>query len=448
MKRLATVIILSLVFFLGVAGFFKVARASEEHNIRGLAKTDDFGYISFNCLDDDAANHFPYTFPFQFGIAPCSLSQHGVNLDFNNNFSGYAWNPSLGFINFGVTTTPPDNYAFNAHCQKTCNLSNNCSACYNDEDQRIYGWARAEDGTWIELNSALVPEVAMTNYLAPQPGIFSGYASSSFGSIKFNCATTPSTCGTEDYWVYLWRLEFKEMSAPNWSFSEACYSSARKAVFKWLRRGGVQTAYQVMINTSNTTSSQVFDSGKQISGSASQLVCPGPACAFIPAYNTPYYWWVRLWDENDEATEFFQFDTTTNGVLTDNVAANQATSPNPTLTFTTYKHEFPTPYFNWDPLDILVGTSTYFTSNSSYYNSGGGPAQSCAGGGCQFDWTSSDDAIIYTPTNSTTTIIFTNNHSQTVSLKVTDADQYYCSTSSPALTINFALPLWKEVRAQ
>ncbi|MDD3285689.1 MAG: hypothetical protein PHG95_03600 [Patescibacteria group bacterium] len=430
---------------------FEVARASVNENIRGLASSSQ-GYISFNCLDDDFAGRFPFTFTFQFNVPPCSFSQHGVNLNFDNTFSGLAWNSSLGFIDFGSSTTPPaPNYDFNVNCQNPCNAGNNCIACYNDENERVFGWAYVI-GTddWIELNSAIMPETTITNYLAPQPGIFSGYASSSFGAIMFNCANNGS-CGTFDHKVYIWKLDLKEMSAPNWSFSDACSQGARRATFKWLRRGGIQTAYRVVLSTTNSTSSPAYDSG-QIAGSASQLVCPGPSCSFQPAYGTSYYWWLQLWDENGQPSELFQFDTNTFGVLTDNIAANSINNPtNPNLTFTNYKHEFPTPYFSWSPTDIIVGSSTDFVSNSHYYTaaSPGSNPQLCVDGICQFLWQISDGAgDISNATQSTTTIVFWNNNPKSVSLQIIDPDLYTCSTSSPVLTINFQLPIWKEVKAE
>lgn len=424
--------------------------AANEYNIRGLASSS-YGYISFNCLDDGFAGKFPFTFELHFNVPACSLD-HGVNLGWDNNFTGQAWNPLLGFIDFGTSATPPDNYAFNTNCENDCNASNSCSACYNSSNERVFGWGQVvSTGEWIELNSDITPQVTINNYLSSAPGVFNGYgyASSSLGAIMFNCAEDNS-CSTFDHKVYLWKLELQEMSAPNWSFNDACTSGAKKAVFKWLRRSGTQTAYRVIVNTSNSTSTPLFDSGK-LTGSASQLICPGPSCDFTPAYNTSYYWWLQLWDYNDEPTDFFQFDTDTYGVLTDNIAANSADSPDPNFTFTNYKHEFPTPYFTWSPLEILVGTSTDFVSNSHFYTTANpdSSAQLCVDGNCDFLWEVSDGAaIISDATHATTSINFVNNNPKTVSLRITDFDQYTCSTSSPVLTINYQLPIWKEVKAE
>jgi hypothetical protein len=450
--------LLFLLTALLLLSFFNSAEASELHNIRGRAQNTLYGYISFNCLDDDGAGRFPFTFPFAFNIPPCLLSGHGVNLDTNNNFSGLAWNPSLGYIDFAPDNIPPDDYAFNIHCLSTCDNTNDCTACYNEADQRIYGWGQVVKSTdlrWIELNGSVSPPTTMTNYTNPQPGIFSGYASTDdFGPISFNCSND-SSCYSDNYYVWLWKLELKEMSAPNWSYGDACNTGARKAVFKWSRRGGIQTAYRVIINTSNSTSSPVFDSG-QLSGDALQLICPGPWCDINFNYNTSYYWWLQLWNEDDEPTEFFQFDTEGTDYisrLTDNIAGNSSANPtDANKTFTTYKHEFPTPYFIWDPFEIIyVGSSTDFISQSHYYSTASPNTNEleCIDGVCDFEWETSDpNATISSRYTATTSIIFVNNNPQNVYLTVTDPDLYTCSTSSPSLFINYQLPIWKEVKAQ
>lgn len=433
---------------------FNQAQAGIEHNIRGLASSSQ-GYISFNCLDDDFFGKFPMIFPFYFNVTACSVSQHGVHLDVNNNFSGSAWSPSLGFIYFDSidpAIPDPSDYSFNVDCPNLCNAANNCLACYNEITQRVYGWAyrNAAGGQWIDLDSES-PPVTMTNFSNPQPGVFSGYANSPFNQISFNCLTD-NTCGINDYKVYMWKLELQEMSAPNWSFAQACSTGARRVVLEWVRKSGTQTAYRVVVNTSNSTSSVVFDSGK-LSGSATQLVCPGANCgAWVPNYSTSYYWWLQLWNEADEPTELFQFNRDTYGVLTDNIDHNDAVSSAPRLTFTTYKHEFPNPLFIIPP-EILVGTTTYFTSDSSYYttiNPDSNPQPCLDGGACDFLWSVSNPATatIEDPTAHTASTTFSDTLPQTVTLAVTDPDNYICSFSSPVLSINFQLPIWREVKAE
>jgi len=420
---------------------------SSENNIRGNAYNATYGKISFNCLDDGTGGNFPYTFPFPFSTEPCNPNAHGVNLDTNNNFAGEAWNATLGLITFNATTTPPDNYAFNANCPSTCNLANECWACYNENDQKIYGWARViNGGQWIQFNSSLSPQSSMNNYLSPDPGIFSGYASSSFGSISLNCLND-SSCLSDDYKVYRWPIELRQLSAPNWNFSEACSSGSRQAVLKWYVNSGSQSAYQVIINNANNTTSPIYDSGKT-TGSAKQFICSGGACSLD--YDEHYYFWLRLWDESYTATPtpWRQFNTSAGDTLTDNITENN-NSQNPNLTFTTYKHEFPMPYFSWSPFDVIVGSTTSFTNASQYYNSTypNYNPQVCSAGTCYYLWTTTDTgAVIASNTAATTSIVFTKATGTRVYLRTTDSDNYFCSTST-LLNVNFLLPTWKEIKA-
>ena len=437
---------------------FDYAQASVDHNIRGIASSSA-GYISFNCLDDDFFGKFTMTFPFYFNVPPCSVSQHGVNLDDYNNLSGSAWSPSLGYLDFGSESAPnaPD-YGFNSHCLNQCTSANHCHACYNYNTERFYGWAYyAANNEWIRLDEpANVPSgsyfmpVRMANVNSPQPGVLHGYIHPSFGPLSFNCEDE-STCGINPYKVFMWKLELQSMSAPNWSFSQACSSNARRVVFQWLKKSGIQSAYRIIVSTSNSTSSPVFDTGKKTS-SAYQLVCPSADCLWTPEYNTSYYWWLQLWNDLDEPTEMFQFNRDINGFLTDNIAYNDAVSPNNRLTFTSYRHEFPNPFFSWDPPEILVGSSTQFVSDAKFYTNAQPDSnpQTCVDGNCDFLWSVSnpDEAIIDSPTSANTDIIFKNIYPQDVTLRVTDAEGYQCSRAYSVLTINFQLPLWKEVKAE
>jgi hypothetical protein len=99
------------------------------------------------------------------------------------------------------------------------------------------------------------------------------------------------------------------------------------------------------------------------------------------------------------------------------------------------------------PSEITIATSSNsFVSNSSYYNDAN-VLQPCTGGVCAFNWSTSDSgASILSTTTASTSIIFTKATSTTVTLTSTDDDIYTCSTST-VLNVNYALPLWKEVKA-
>lgn len=287
-----------------VIGLFFVVRnvQAATSTVRGAAWWgDEYQYLYFDCLDDIIGDQLgvagnlyapPIPYGFHFYATPCTSIIHHVSLDDNGSFSGQAWNYSEGLVTFDATTTPPDSYSFNSHCPTTCDLSNNCLACYNETDQKVYGWARVlSDGAWIKLDSATTTPVQIKSWNAASstspwyenlaPGDFIGYATSSIGDLSFNCQSEGGgTCATRDYYkVYVKSLRIGHLSAPNWSYTQACTSSAtRQAVLKWYLKSGTQTAYRLIFNTNNSTSSPVFDSGK-ISGSAVQYICPGPLCA-------------------------------------------------------------------------------------------------------------------------------------------------------------------------
>ena len=414
----------------------KPASASALENLRGWANNSTYGYISFNCLDDGYAGHFTFTFPFAFNIAPCAYNQHGVNLDATNNFSGDAWNSVLGFITFSSASSTPSN-AFRSHCSGC--VSGTCSACYEESSRQVFGYMQVKTtGEWIKLDGLAIP-TQITNYLDPQPGIFSGYATSTFGAISFNCANDGS-CATNNYLVKIGPLEIRQMIAPNWGSAEACSLGANQAILKWNRRSGTQTGYQVIVSTANSTTTGVVYNSGQISNTATQ------ASVSSLAYDTSYYWFLRLWDDSNTATAWRQFNTSgTKDWISDNYARNLQKGSS--QTFTTYKHEFPRPLFTWLPTEITIATTTNsFVSNSSYYNDSN-TLQPCNGSVCTFAWSTSDSgASILSSTTASTSIMFTKATSTVVTLTSTDDAIYTCSTST-VLNVNYALPLWREVKA-
>ncbi len=438
-KKLLNIVgFISVVTALLLFSNIKSTLASEAHNIRGWAYNSTYGYISFNCLDDGYAGRFPFAFPFAFNIPPCYSNSHGVNLDASNNFSGEAWNSVLGFIDFSSASSTPSN-VFRAQCP-SC-ISGVCSACYKESTREVFGYMKIRTtGEWIKLDGLPNP-TQITRYEDPQPGIFSGYASSTFGAISFNCTDT-GTCATNNYRVEIGPLEIRQMIAPNWSSNEACSLGAKTAVLKWNRRSGTQSAYQVIVSTANsTTTGKIFDSN-QVNNSATQVSLN------LPNYDTPYYWFLRLWDDEGTPTAWRQFNTVNGDWISDNFVRNsQKNTIDPNKTFTSYKHEFPKPLFTWSPEQIIIATtSNSFVSNASYYNDSN-TLQPCTGSICSFLWTVTEPSIndILTPTLASTSIEFSRATSTVVTLSVTDDAVYTCSTST-ILNVNYALPLWKEIK--
>jgi len=479
-QKLAAIFIVGGFLFFAFTVLAPRAQAATS-TLRGVGWWGDgLQEVYFNCLDDvigdrldvnqnlsGSGKYPPPNDLFHFYSAPCTDIVHGVYIDSNGNFSGQAWNATKGLISFDGSQSPPGGYGATESvgtCPNTCNASNNCWSCYNEATQNVYGWARVDsDGTWIRLDSTLIPPVKLQNcnatsiwpgYTIPS-GDFAGNATSILGNLSFNCqseaiGTNPGTdtCSMRNYKVYISNLSIGSLSAPNWPYEEACRSTARGATLKWCKRSGTQRAYEVVVNNVNvlSTSSAVCWSGKKISDFAAQYNLPSPAdvtCGSL-AYNTNYYWWIRLYDETDTPTGWYQYygnkPTDTDGDPDNNA-----------YTFTTYKHEFPTPYFIWSPYEILVGTTTYFTATSSQYYTTAAPntPNYCIGNNCRYLWSVPNDpgAIISSTTNPVTEIIFNLAASTTVNLVVTDTDNYYCSLASTS-RINYGLPIWREIKAK
>ncbi len=452
--------------------------------IKGKAYWGEYGYLYFHCSDDVIGNRLdqsenlsggniyinpPAEEAFHFYSEPCTDLIHGVYISEEGALSGEAWNPNFGLITFEHNDIdPPDGFgSFNSVCEDVCNPFTNCIACYVPEDQTIYGWGRivsADDNKWIRLdayppdnlskiytndNDPIYPDASL------ELGDFAGTASSSiWGDISFNCETEnysdDGTCATRDYKVYIKNLIFGRLSAPNWTYSNACSSAdALRAVLRWDKLSGIQTGYEIVVNDSNNLSTSTGEyvcwSGEK-TGEAQQYTVPNIIdCPNALDYNTAYYWWLRGFDEDGEPTDWIQYDT--NSIS--NIDGDKDDDP---LTFQTFLHEFPNPFFSWEPLEIITSTSTTFTSESFAYSSAepDTPVECstnpslCPG----YLWeTSDEDAEISDPTEPITDIIFYHATNTSVTLKVTDIDGYYCSTST-IFKINYDLPLWREIKAE
>jgi len=393
-----------------------IAQAGSADNVTGYAWSSNIGWISFNCTNDDS----------------CGTVDYGVNINpASGNFSGYAWSSNIGWISF-VESNPPDSYIFNSNCPDVCDATNNCTACYNSGDGNVYGWAKIlslEDDGWLKMNGSWSDGVSIDQ----ATGDFSGWAwngndtGAGIGWVSFNCSNDDS-CAASDYKVHgdiNTPPTATALPAPNWSYDQACSYYARQAFLRWEFSDpdpdSSQSAYQVIFDDDSDPTDPIIDSGKTL-GSANQYSV-GPDQL---SYDTPYYWWVRVWDNYDVASDLVQYNSVTD---TDNDDGNN-------LTFTTYKHEFPDVDFSWSPQNPSQGEDVQFTDNSIVY--GGATISS-------WQWTVPEDATIDDATISAPTITFGSSGSQTVTLKVTDSDGYYCSETKQ-ININVALPEWKEVK--
>lgn len=461
MRRYLSKKFLIISFFIALAiavyGCFKFGRnigpvrAGSGDNVADWAWSENMGWLSFNCHDADT----------------CGSSDYGVNINQqDNNFSGYAWSENLGWVSWQESSAPPDDYDFNIYCPNACNSSNNCTACYDEETNRIYGWAKilslGNDG-WIKISNFVAgafgfpkpfpisfnqEEIIYGVKFDPISGDFSGWAwngsgnDNSIGWLSFNCADEGAGgCEGHDYKVHSFSYTppvLSDLSAPNWSLAQACSMYAREAFLRWQfvdpDYGAYQKYYAVSWNTINDPETPAENYIK-VQSSASQHSLNFENLD----YDTTYYWWVNVWDDKG-------------------LEPLLATSTGPS--FTTHKHEFPRVDFDWDPRepewDPGTGTTTdvAFVNLSRYYtsaNPGSDPVD--CDESCTYDWDFPADTIFIEndDLSASTTIQFTtegaNPEERKVVLTITDNDGYQCSKTI-YVNAHFTLPTWQEVKPE
>jgi hypothetical protein len=116
-KVFSVVLLLGILFVFGYLfpqqDFKGVANASAGDLLSGYAWSDNIGWISFNCTNNNS----------------CGTSNYGVNIS-DGNFSGYAWSDNIGWISFNATDV--------SGCP-----SGSCPPAINLLTGRVSGWARA-----------------------------------------------------------------------------------------------------------------------------------------------------------------------------------------------------------------------------------------------------------------------------------------------------------------
>lgn len=130
------------------------------------------------------------------------------------------------------------------------------------------------------------------------------------------------------------------------------------------------------------------------------------------AYNTQYYWRVKVWDDQGKSSPW------SNG------------SP-----FSTKAHSFPLVDFSWQPEEPSAEENVQFIDDSVVYGAGTSKAS--------WSWTfengSPDQSNMETPP----VVKFDSKGDKNVTLEVTDSDNYRCQKSQN-LNIKAKLPKWRE----
>lgn len=407
----------------------KIAQAGTEHNVSGYAWSENFGWVSFNCTNE----------------ASCGSVNYGVSVNpGTGDFSGYAWSSNLGWIDFGPTSGFPE--------------APNNGARYDSATGAVSGWAKilslGDDG-WLKMSGTWANGVKIND----SSGDFSGWAWNGnavsgigLGWLSFNCLND-SSCAGSNYKVNAvinQAPEARNLTAFHWNYLQASQYGALKAFVKWqffdADSGDTESAYQIIVDDDADPASPLIDTGKCIGYQNPLISClievgvdSYPVHNQISLnYNQKYYWWVKIWDNHNAASALNQY----------NSAADTDNDDGDPLTFTTYRHEFPSVDFNWFPTAPSQSEEVQFSDASKYYP-GAAPATptNCDDANCDWRWTVPADAVIDDANIANPKITFGSSGEMSVTLKVTDSDGYFSSLTK-ILDLKQKLPTWKEVKPE
>lgn len=404
---LAGVIAASFVF-IGDPPQSQPAYATSNDNVQGWAWSGNVGWISFNCTTDSS----------------CGSSNYGVNVDeATGELSGEAWNDKVGWISFNRSETgnPP------AQPYKT---GNSYIARYSESTQEVAGWAKIlsmGDNGWIKLRKFSSDSGPSYGVSITNAGVFSGWAwngnadGSGIGWISFNCATDGS-CGSSNYKVMLDpKPEVTGIATTQFDYCLPLYQDARTTKLSWTffeATGQSQTGYQIEIATNNGfgKNSIATSSSDWVESSAEQVIVNGQDNL---AYNTTYYWHVRVRDESNQAS--------------DNWSS--------TGTFTTPKNNYPNVDFSYSPSSPRALEDVAFTSNVSV------DTTNTPGNTATYLWEFQQAGETSTTTPNPTEQFY-DTSGASAQLTITDSSGYSCSKLNDAIGVTSSLPIWRETKVE
>jgi len=437
-----------------IAKFFKL---SFNHNLAlNKQKTGLARYV----------NSFVDSLKLSIKIALAAGPDFGVSIDTAGQFSGYAWSDAVGWIYFG----PDDDLTAHGYGNIASSSAPSDPKIWAkwsqvvDQPDSVTGWANilalGADG-WIKMSDASVGTWVGKGVSIQSNGDFTGWAwnagaggTAGIGWISFNAtvcdldgdgtvsaaeaASTDCPAGPmPDFKVNVnlgsanQAPSVSNLSAPNWSYTDAAGpSGAKNAILRWVYSDldlppDLQGGYQVIINTANSTSSPLIND-TVISGSSQYQTS-------ALDWNTPYYWWVRVWDVKGATSSWVQYSSAAD---TDNNDGNN-------LTFTTYKHLFPLAKFTWSPLKPSKDQNVNFIDQSQVVTTVGGVYETATtSNGSIWLWTF-DNGVPANSNEANPVAKFTSTGNTTVTLTITDSDGYYSSTSTN-FSAKLKLPSWTE----
>lgn len=371
-KKILFLITLSLVF-----GFipFKGVLAGSSDNVSGWAWSENIGWISLNSTNCDS-NGNNRTDKSNFSNCPTGdpIADYGVRVDLGTGvFSGYAWSENIGWI------------SFNSDALINC-PSGSCQARLDTVSYKVSGWARAcsvfQTGCsgnldnnssrgdwegWIHFSD--IPKYEMfidktdnnefKNW-AWGDDLVIGWVSLNHRNCDTDNDTMsegiPAACPAagepiSEYKVILSSTavvvdpdKLKVTKDNSLQYCGSIHALNPPVSFGWEHPD--QKGYLLEIYEG----ANLVESSCVIGGCCGSHACGGSSKAYTAQtleYNKTYSWRLKVWDNNDNESNW----------VTDNPP-----------TFDTIQYNYPDPDFSWDPTKILANSTTTFTAKSGIFD--------------------------------------------------------------------------------
>lgn len=309
-----------------------------------------------------------------------SETEYGTNIsEVDGDLSGYAWSENIGWISFNRSETgnPP---------ASPFNGGSGPIAQYDSGSGDLTGWMKALS-----------------------------YGDSWDGWIRFEDA---SIDGSGDWQGWAWSdlvVGWLSLNGSGYKVILSDYESLE------------QSKFQLQVdNNSDFASPEVDMTVESPSQNQAVVVATSPGTNQL-AYNTVYYWRLKIWDSNE-----VEYDWATYNDAGDEDGDGNA------ATFTTELHRYPYVEASWLPVSADINEEVSFTDESVVY--GGATKSSWA-------WTFQDGSP-GSSSDQNPTVQFTSGGTKTITLSVTDSDGFSCPLTaggSASIVIEEDIPGWREI---
>lgn len=365
-----------------------VASVTIRGSMLGYAWSDNIGWVSFSCVNDDS----------------CATSDYGVDVVSGNVLTGYAWSDNLGWISFNSSDL--------IGCP-----SGACNASLTDG--KIIGWAKQinnSEAGWIKLGPI---NIEGTDYGVTVTGQdVAGYAwSDAFGWLSFSCANNDN-CATSDYGVIYeaapsvvenLNVDIRYCEHDNFN----TVNDGLVVVFSWDFIGELsQRDYEIELATDSGFTSP-FVMTATTASSSYVLNLEGSAWNGEQLdWGDTYYWRVRATDEGGTTSSWEEESFTIS-----------------------HTHGSPWVKIEHVPEEILAGGEVTFNGTSSIVYDGSTPTYSWIfEGGSPATSTESEEVVTFDEVGD----------DFTTTLTVTDGTGYSCQKTE-LNKVNLFNPIWKNV---